>query len=84
MHEVELINCASSKVEGLEVSLTISLKTVGGSLEATLLECGCHVNNIFIKLVGGASWLYQRYLFFFYLFFPYIRSHESIECEWHT
>ncbi|GFQ00784.1 putative bpi/lbp family protein at1g04970 [Phtheirospermum japonicum] len=50
---------ATVQVEGLEVGLSLSLKTVEGSLKLTLLECGCYVNNISIKLDGGASWLYQ-------------------------
>ena len=50
------------KVEGLEVGLTLSLETVEGSLKVSLLECGCYVNGISIKLNGGASWLYQGYV----------------------
>lgn len=50
------------KVEGLEVGLTLSLETVEGSLKVSLLECGCYVNGITIKLNGGASWLYQGYV----------------------
>ncbi|KAL8509856.1 hypothetical protein ACS0TY_016903 [Phlomoides rotata] len=50
---------ASIKVEGLEVGLTLSLKTIEGSLRLSLLECGCYVKNISIKVDGGASWLYQ-------------------------
>ncbi|KAL0399172.1 UNVERIFIED_CONTAM: putative BPI/LBP family protein [Sesamum radiatum] len=55
----ELTSFNSSKVEGLEVGLTLSLKTLQGSLKLSLLECGCYVNDIYIKLDGGASWLYQ-------------------------
>ncbi|KAG8365115.1 hypothetical protein BUALT_Bualt18G0070800 [Buddleja alternifolia] len=55
----EFINFASSKVEGLEVGLTLSLEAVEGSLKLSLLECGCYVNDLSIKLDGGASWLYQ-------------------------
>ncbi|KAI3456871.1 hypothetical protein Pfo_013534 [Paulownia fortunei] len=50
---------ATVQVEGLEVGLTLSLKTLQGSLTLSLLECGCYVNDISIKLDGGASWLYQ-------------------------
>ncbi|KAL0328529.1 UNVERIFIED_CONTAM: putative BPI/LBP family protein [Sesamum calycinum] len=32
---------------------------LNGSLKLSLLECGCNVNDISIKLDGGASWLYQ-------------------------
>ncbi|KAL6999199.1 hypothetical protein U1Q18_000359 [Sarracenia purpurea var. burkii] len=47
------------EVEGMEVGLTLGLKNQQGILELSLLECGCHVKNISIKLDGGASWLYQ-------------------------
>ncbi|KAK6149367.1 hypothetical protein DH2020_016892 [Rehmannia glutinosa] len=50
---------ATVQVEGLEVGLTLSLKTLEGSLKLSLLECGCYVNDISINLDGGASWLYQ-------------------------
>ncbi|KAH6835642.1 hypothetical protein C2S53_007676 [Perilla frutescens var. hirtella] len=50
---------ATVQVEGLEVGLTLSPKTVEGSLQLSILECGCYVNGISIKLDGGASWLYQ-------------------------
>ncbi|KAK4491753.1 hypothetical protein RD792_002528 [Penstemon davidsonii] len=52
-------NFFSSKVEGLDIGLTFSLNNLQGSLKLSLLECGCYVNNISIKLDGGASWLYQ-------------------------
>ncbi|KAG6385622.1 hypothetical protein SASPL_154458 [Salvia splendens] len=50
---------ATIQVEGLEVGLTLSLETVEGALKVSLLDCGCYVNGISIKLNGGASWLYQ-------------------------
>lgn len=50
---------ATVEVEGLEVGLSLTLKTLQGSLKLSLLECGCYVNDISIKLNGGASWLYQ-------------------------
>ncbi|KAL6529456.1 hypothetical protein OROGR_015079 [Orobanche gracilis] len=50
---------ATVQVEGLELGLTLSLKTLEGSLKLTILECGCYVNDISINLDGGASWLYQ-------------------------
>ncbi|KAK6132984.1 hypothetical protein DH2020_033275 [Rehmannia glutinosa] len=52
---------ATVQVEGLEVGLALSLKTVEGSLNLSLLECGCNVNNISIKLDGGASWLIDAF-----------------------
>ncbi|KAG8386076.1 hypothetical protein BUALT_Bualt03G0111300 [Buddleja alternifolia] len=53
---------ATIQVEGLEIGLTLSLKTQQGSLKLSLLECGCYVNDISIKLDGGASWLYQGFV----------------------
>ncbi|XP_073055833.1 putative BPI/LBP family protein At1g04970 isoform X1 [Primulina eburnea] len=50
---------ATVQVEGMDIDLTLSLKTVQGSLKLDVLDCGCHVNDISIKLDGGASWLYQ-------------------------
>ncbi|KAJ6965929.1 hypothetical protein NC652_003723 [Populus alba x Populus x berolinensis] len=43
----------------MEVGLTVAFKEQGGTLELSLLDCGCHVQDITIKLNGGASWLYQ-------------------------
>ncbi|KAK3014524.1 hypothetical protein RJ639_010074 [Escallonia herrerae] len=50
---------ASVQVEGMEVGLTLELKNQQGTLKLSLLECGCYVRDISIKLDGGASWLYQ-------------------------
>lgn len=43
------------------VGLTATLENQEGKLKLHLLECGCHVKDISIKLDGGASWLYQGY-----------------------
>lgn len=50
---------ASVEVESMEVGLTVGLKNQQGTLELSLLECGCHVKDISIKLDGGVSWLYK-------------------------
>lgn len=50
---------ASVQVKDMEVGLTVAFKEQGGTLELSLLDCGCHVQDITIKLNGGASWLYQ-------------------------
>lgn len=55
------MNAASSKVEGMDIGLTLSLKNQQGSLKLSLLDCGCSVNDLSIHLDGGASWLYQGY-----------------------
>ena len=54
------------KVEGLEVGLTLGLGNQEGTLKLSLLDCGCYVKDISIKLDGGASWLYQGYVIFSY------------------
>ncbi|XP_061962660.1 putative BPI/LBP family protein At1g04970 isoform X2 [Populus nigra] len=50
---------ASVQVEGMEVGLTLGLKNQEGTLKLSLMDCGCYVKDISIKLDGGASWLYQ-------------------------
>lgn len=45
----------------MNIGLTLSLSQQNGTLEVSLLECGCHVEDISIHLHGGASWLYQVY-----------------------
>ncbi|XVF81533.1 hypothetical protein PTKIN_Ptkin15bG0162800 [Pterospermum kingtungense] len=47
------------KVEGMDVGLTLGLKIHEGTLNLSLLDSGCYVKEITIKLDGGASWLYQ-------------------------
>ncbi|PHU12981.1 hypothetical protein BC332_19911 [Capsicum chinense] len=50
---------ASIQVEGMDVGISFNLTNNQGSLMLTPLDCGCSVKDIFIKLNGGASWLYQ-------------------------
>lgn len=45
----------------MEVGVTLALKDQEGTLKLSVLECGCYVKDIAIKLHGGASWLYQGY-----------------------
>lgn len=47
------------KVEGMQVGITVALENQGGTLKLNVLESGCHVEDLSIKLDGGASWLYQ-------------------------
>lgn len=49
------------KVQGMEIGLSLGLKTDEGGLKLSLSECGCHVEDITIELEGGASWFYQGY-----------------------
>ncbi|OWM85855.1 hypothetical protein CDL15_Pgr012105 [Punica granatum] len=50
---------ASVKVKGMEVGLSLTLMDKSGTLKLSLLDCGCYVKAISIKLDGGSSWLYQ-------------------------
>ncbi|KAF2284848.1 hypothetical protein GH714_031201 [Hevea brasiliensis] len=50
---------ASVQVEGMQVGLTLGLENQNGTLKLSLMDCGCYVKDISIKLDGGASWLYQ-------------------------
>ncbi|XP_027342804.1 putative BPI/LBP family protein At1g04970 [Abrus precatorius] len=50
---------ASVKVKGMQVGLTVNLRNQEGTLKLTLLDYGCYVGDLSIKLDGGASWLYQ-------------------------
>ncbi|KAL5077439.1 hypothetical protein RYX36_016423 [Vicia faba] len=46
-------------VKGMQVGLTLSLKNKEGRLKLSLLDHGCYVGDLSIKLDGGAAWLYQ-------------------------
>ncbi|KAJ1392506.1 Lipid-binding serum glycoprotein, C-terminal [Sesbania bispinosa] len=50
---------ATVKVEDMEVGLTVNLRNQGGTLKLILLDYGCDVGDLSIKLNGGAAWLYQ-------------------------
>lgn len=50
---------ASVEVEDMEVGLKLSLENQGGTLKLSLLDSKCDVEDVDIKLDGGASWLYQ-------------------------
>uniref|UniRef100_A0A7N0TB78 Lipid-binding serum glycoprotein C-terminal domain-containing protein n=1 Tax=Kalanchoe fedtschenkoi TaxID=63787 RepID=A0A7N0TB78_KALFE len=50
---------ASVQVTGIDVGLTLGLENKDGSLKLSLLDSGCYVKDISIKVDGGASWLYQ-------------------------
>ncbi|KAL9244306.1 hypothetical protein vseg_018094 [Gypsophila vaccaria] len=53
---------ASIQVQGLQVGLTLGLENQEGKLKLSLVECGCIVEDLIIKLEGGASWLYQWFV----------------------
>jgi hypothetical protein len=47
------------KVEDLQVGLTVNLTNQEGTLKLILLDYGCDVGELSIKVKGGAAWLYQ-------------------------
>ncbi|KAJ6823187.1 putative BPI/LBP family protein [Iris pallida] len=53
------------EVQGMEVGLTMTMKNNNGTLELNVTECGCYMEDIFITLNGGASWLYQGFVYAF-------------------
>ncbi|KAI8005797.1 putative BPI/LBP family protein [Camellia lanceoleosa] len=57
--EIKDKGVAAVEVKGMEIGLTLGLKNQQGTLELSLLQYGCHVEDISIKMEGGASWLYQ-------------------------
>uniref|UniRef100_A0A803LXY5 Lipid-binding serum glycoprotein C-terminal domain-containing protein n=1 Tax=Chenopodium quinoa TaxID=63459 RepID=A0A803LXY5_CHEQI len=46
-------------VQDMEAGLKLSLENHGGGLKLSLLDSRCEVDDVDIKLDGGASWLYQ-------------------------
>ncbi|KAK7371969.1 hypothetical protein VNO80_05336 [Phaseolus coccineus] len=50
---------ATARVNDLQVGLTVNLTNKEGTLKLLLLDSGCHVRDLSIKLHGGAAWLYQ-------------------------
>lgn len=57
--EISDSGTAQVQVEGMEVGLTLGLENREGSMKLSAKDCGCYVEDISIKLDGGASWLYQ-------------------------
>ncbi|KAJ4793866.1 lipid-binding serum glycoprotein family protein [Rhynchospora pubera] len=53
---------ASVRVEGMEVGLTMIMKSNNGSLELTVSDLSCYIDKCIISLNGGASWLYQGFV----------------------
>ncbi|XWS27795.1 hypothetical protein CRYUN_Cryun25bG0010800 [Craigia yunnanensis] len=50
---------ATVQVQGMLVGLNVAIINQEGTLKLLLLDCGCDVKDISIKVDGGASWLYQ-------------------------
>lgn len=51
------------KVNGMDVKTTVTLVDDNGSLKLASRDSDCTVQNIDIHINGGASWLYQGYIF---------------------
>lgn len=51
------------KVEDMKVGMKVSLKNQGGALKLSLEDSKCDIEDVDIKMDGGASWLYQGYGF---------------------
>jgi hypothetical protein len=43
----------------MQVGLTVNISNQEGTFKLILLDYGCHVGDLSIKLNGGAAWLYQ-------------------------
>ncbi|XP_054798489.1 putative BPI/LBP family protein At1g04970 [Prosopis cineraria] len=48
------------EVKGMQAGMTLNFENQEGSLKLILLDYGCFVGDLSIRLHGGASWLYQR------------------------
>ncbi|KAH7546800.1 hypothetical protein FEM48_Zijuj01G0239600 [Ziziphus jujuba var. spinosa] len=60
---IRVLSVATSiKVEGMQVGVTVALEDQEGTLKLNILDSGCHVKDISVKLDGGASWLYQVFV----------------------
>lgn len=46
----------------MEVGLTMTMENKNGTLELSVTQCGCYMENFVITLNGGASWFYQGYV----------------------
>ncbi|XP_065862465.1 putative BPI/LBP family protein At1g04970 [Euphorbia lathyris] len=57
--EISDSGAASVQVNDMEIWVTVTLKEEDGSIKLSMLDRGCHLKDISIKMDGGASWLYQ-------------------------
>ncbi|KAL5200893.1 hypothetical protein ABZP36_035247 [Zizania latifolia] len=53
---------ASIQVEGMDVGISMGMKSQNGSLKLFIVECGCNMKGLDISLNGGASWFYQGFV----------------------
>lgn len=57
--EVSDHGTATVKVSSMDAGVTAALENKAGTLKLSVLESGCHVTDLSIKMDGGASWFYQ-------------------------
>ncbi|BBN17123.1 hypothetical protein MPTK1_7g12170 [Marchantia polymorpha subsp. ruderalis] len=67
---------AEVEVTGMQAGATFSMSETNGTLTLHVEECGTYIENLEITLHGGASWLYQ---WFVYAFDAQIRT--SVETQ---
>ncbi|KAK3130375.1 hypothetical protein QOZ80_6BG0492710 [Eleusine coracana subsp. coracana] len=53
---------ASIQVEGMEVGISMGMKSQNGSLKLFVTESGCYMKDLDITLNGGTSWFYQVFI----------------------
>lgn len=46
----------------MEVGVSMGMKNHNGSLNLSVMECGCYMKDLDITLNGGASWFYQVFI----------------------
>jgi lipopolysaccharide-binding protein len=50
---------ADIEVKGMQAGATSTLQACNGTLRFIVVECGTYIEDLDIRLHGGASWLYQ-------------------------
>lgn len=53
---------ADVEVNGMQVNMTSVLAARNGTLRMTVVGCETHIDDLHIKLQGGASWFYQPFV----------------------
>jgi hypothetical protein len=56
---------ADVEVTGMQAGVTFTLQAHNGTLRLTVVECGTYIEDLDIELHGGASWLYQWFVYAF-------------------
>ncbi|CAM6027186.1 unnamed protein product [Sphagnum balticum] len=56
---------ADIEVKGMQAGATSTLQACNGTLRFIVVECGTYIEDLDIRLHGGASWLYQWFVYAF-------------------